>query len=253
MHEPGTWLGTSRWPQLRDAGGSRRMPRGDRRRSASTGLVVIGGDGSAQGARALAAPCPWPSCPPRSIATSRAPTLTIGMDSAIAYAIGRHRPLARHGALAARPRLPRADARRAQRLPRRRGRRRRRASTTSSSRSAPSTWTRSARRLRERVGRRLGDRRHVGGRRRRGPHRRGAGERAAACACTRRSSAMPSAPRPRRRSTAPSARRPAAPRSAALAAGESTFVGLTADGAVAPAPLERRRRHSLRSTKEKPP
>ena len=55
MHEPGTWLGTSRWPQLREPEG-RAACREAIEGLGLTGLVVIGGDGSTEGARAMAGP-----------------------------------------------------------------------------------------------------------------------------------------------------------------------------------------------------
>ena len=51
-HEPGTWLGTSRWALLREPEG-RAACREAIDALGLTGLLVIGGDGSAKGARAL--------------------------------------------------------------------------------------------------------------------------------------------------------------------------------------------------------
>ena len=124
-HEPGTWLGTSRWPRLREPEG-RDACRDALEALGLDGLVVIGGDGSTQGARALADDVPVAVVPATIDRDLEGTELTIGMDSAIGLRDRRHRPAARHGPLAARPRLPPADARRAQRLPRRRGRRGRR-------------------------------------------------------------------------------------------------------------------------------
>jgi 6-phosphofructokinase 1 len=93
LDEPGTWLGTSRWPRLREPEG-RRACRAALRELQLDGLVVIGGHGSALGARAVAAPDGGdlaagglpvafvPATIDRDIAGTE---LTIGMDSAIAY------------------------------------------------------------------------------------------------------------------------------------------------------------------------
>jgi 6-phosphofructokinase 1 len=84
LGEPGTWLGTSRWPQLREPEG-RRACRAALQELQLDGLVVIGGHGSALGARAVADPVPVgfvPATIDRDIAGT---DLTIGMDSAIAY------------------------------------------------------------------------------------------------------------------------------------------------------------------------
>jgi 6-phosphofructokinase 1 len=90
LDEPGTWLGTSRWPRLREPEG-RRACRAALQELQLDGLVVIGGHGSALGARAVAAighaagalPVAFvPATIDRDIAGT---DLTIGMDSAIAY------------------------------------------------------------------------------------------------------------------------------------------------------------------------
>ncbi len=86
---PGTWLGTSRWPQLREPDGVRacRDAAGELGLDA---LVVIGGHGSALGARAIGAvagglPIAFvPATIDRDIAGT---DLTVGMDSAIAYGV----------------------------------------------------------------------------------------------------------------------------------------------------------------------
>ena len=85
MHEPGTWLGTSRWPQLRGPEG-RAACREAIDGLGLTGLVVIGGDGSAQGARAMAGIVPVAVVPATIDRDLEGTDLTIGMDSAIAYA-----------------------------------------------------------------------------------------------------------------------------------------------------------------------
>jgi 6-phosphofructokinase 1 len=84
--ESGTWLGTSRWPALRDPEGRRACDEA----VAALGigaLVVIGGNGSALGARALARSRPVafvPATIDRDIAGTE---LTVGMDSAVGYAV----------------------------------------------------------------------------------------------------------------------------------------------------------------------
>ena len=125
---PGTWLGTSRWPELRSRSGrdacrralealGPRRPARDRRRRL----------GATVRARSPTRPV---AVVPATIDRDLAGTeLTIGTDSAIGYAIDAIDRLRITGPLAARPRVPVADARRAQRLPRRRrgrGRRHRR-------------------------------------------------------------------------------------------------------------------------------
>jgi 6-phosphofructokinase/myo-inositol catabolism protein IolC len=85
MHEPGTWLGTSRWPQLRGPEG-RAACREAIDELGLTGLVVIGGDGSANGARAMAGIVPVAVVPATIDRDLSGTDLTIGMDSAIAYA-----------------------------------------------------------------------------------------------------------------------------------------------------------------------
>ncbi len=89
---PGTWLGSSRWPELREPAG-RRACLEALEASGIEALLVIGGDGSARGATALAAE---PTRPKRLVfavvpATIdrdlEASELTIGMDSAVAFAV----------------------------------------------------------------------------------------------------------------------------------------------------------------------
>ncbi len=84
--ESGTWLGTSRWPALGTPDGLAlcRRALGD---LGLTALLVIGGNGSALGARALADVVPVafvPATIDRDIDRSES---TIGIDSAIAYAV----------------------------------------------------------------------------------------------------------------------------------------------------------------------
>jgi 6-phosphofructokinase/myo-inositol catabolism protein IolC len=85
-HEPGTWLQTSRWPQLREAQGL-ALCREAAERLGLEGLVVIGGDGSANGARALAQTLPVAVVPATIDRDLEGTDLTIGMDSAIGYAL----------------------------------------------------------------------------------------------------------------------------------------------------------------------
>jgi 6-phosphofructokinase 1 len=85
-HEPGTWLGTSRWPALAEPGG-RQACRDALAALAVDALLVIGGDGSAKGACALADALPVafvPATIDHDIAGTEA---SIGMDSAIGYAL----------------------------------------------------------------------------------------------------------------------------------------------------------------------
>jgi 6-phosphofructokinase 1 len=85
-HEPGTWLETSRWPQLREAAGRRRCL--DALEALGIdGLLVVGGDGSAAGARALAATLPVAFVPATIDHDIEGAGATIGMDSAIGYAL----------------------------------------------------------------------------------------------------------------------------------------------------------------------
>jgi 6-phosphofructokinase 1 len=84
--EPGTCLGTSRWPALREPAGVRAC-REAARELGLDGLVVIGGHGSALGARAVAAALPVAFVPATIDRDVPGTELTIGMDSAIAYGV----------------------------------------------------------------------------------------------------------------------------------------------------------------------
>jgi 6-phosphofructokinase 1 len=86
LHESGTWLGTGRWPALRDDDG-RRAGRAALRRLGFDGLVVIGGHGSAIGARALTSEMPVAFVPATIDGDVPGTDATIGMDSAVRYAV----------------------------------------------------------------------------------------------------------------------------------------------------------------------
>ena len=86
MNESGTWLGTSRWTALKSPEGRAACHRALRSLDLN-GLLVIGGNGSAMGAQALADGLPVafvPATIDRDIDRSES---TIGMDSAIGYAV----------------------------------------------------------------------------------------------------------------------------------------------------------------------
>jgi 6-phosphofructokinase 1 len=85
-HEPGTWLETSRWPQLREDAG-RRLCLDALEALGVGGLLVIGGDGSAAAARAMAATLPVAFVPATIDHDVAGTGATIGMDSAIGYAL----------------------------------------------------------------------------------------------------------------------------------------------------------------------
>jgi 6-phosphofructokinase 1 len=85
-HEPGTWLETSRWPLLREAAG-RRLCLDALEALGVGGLLVIGGDGSAAAARAMAATLPVAFVPATIDHDVAGTGATIGMDSAIGYAL----------------------------------------------------------------------------------------------------------------------------------------------------------------------
>jgi len=86
MHEPGTWFGTSRWPRLREPEGVAECGAALGRLGID-GLLVIGGDGSMRGARALTPICPAAVVPATIDRDLEGTGLTIGMDSAIGYAM----------------------------------------------------------------------------------------------------------------------------------------------------------------------
>lgn len=82
----GTWLGTSRWPEMRTEAG-RAACRSALADLDLSGLVVIGGDGSCAAARVLARTVPVafvPATIDRDVADSE---VAIGTDSAVRYAL----------------------------------------------------------------------------------------------------------------------------------------------------------------------
>jgi 6-phosphofructokinase 1 len=85
-HEPGTWLGTSRWPALAEPAGRHACTEA-LGALAVDALLVIGGDGSAKGARALADALPVAFVPATIDHDIAGTEVTIGMDSAIGYAL----------------------------------------------------------------------------------------------------------------------------------------------------------------------
>jgi 6-phosphofructokinase 1 len=85
-HEAGTWLGTSRWPALRTAEGLEACRR-SLEAAGLDALVVVGGNGSAMGARALAATLPVAFVPATIDRDIEGTDLTIGMNSAIGLAV----------------------------------------------------------------------------------------------------------------------------------------------------------------------
>ena len=85
-HEAGTWLGTSRWAALLEPEGQDAC----RRAIAELGLdalIVIGGHGSALGARSLAGAVPVAFVPATIDRDVAGTDLTIGMSSAIGFAL----------------------------------------------------------------------------------------------------------------------------------------------------------------------
>jgi 6-phosphofructokinase 1 len=86
LHESGTWLGTSRWPSLRSPEG-RRVCADALEALALDGLVVIGGNGSAMGAAALADRIPVSFVPATIDRDISGTDVTVGMDSAVGYAV----------------------------------------------------------------------------------------------------------------------------------------------------------------------
>jgi 6-phosphofructokinase 1 len=90
---PGTWLQSSRWAALATDEGRRECLEG-LRASGAGALLVIGGHGSALGARALAADVPVAFVPATIDGDIPGTEATVGMDSAVAYgvdAVGRLR------------------------------------------------------------------------------------------------------------------------------------------------------------------
>jgi 6-phosphofructokinase 1 len=85
-HEPGTWIATSRWAPLATPEG-RRACRDALEALEVAGLIVIGGHGSAKGARALADAAPVAFVPATIDHDIEETEATIGMDSAIGYAL----------------------------------------------------------------------------------------------------------------------------------------------------------------------
>ena len=85
-HESGTWLGTSRWPPLVTSDG-RRACEIALEDQAIDALIVIGGHGSAAGARVLAGSLPVAFVPATIDLDIEGTAATIGMDSAIGYAL----------------------------------------------------------------------------------------------------------------------------------------------------------------------
>ena len=84
--EAGTWIGTSRWAQLATPEG-RDACRDAMATLGFDGLLVIGGHGSAEGARALADAVPVAFVPATIDHDVDGTAATIGMDSAIRYAL----------------------------------------------------------------------------------------------------------------------------------------------------------------------
>ena len=85
-HEPGTWLGTSRWPALATHAG-RSACRDAAAALELSALLVIGGHGSAEGARALAGTLTVAFVPATIDIDIAGTEATIGMDSAIGYGL----------------------------------------------------------------------------------------------------------------------------------------------------------------------
>jgi 6-phosphofructokinase 1 len=83
---PGTWLGTSRWPALQSDDGRHVCLQAIRALELDA-LVVIGGNGSAQGARALTATVPVTFVPATIDRDIAGTDMAIGTDSAVAYAV----------------------------------------------------------------------------------------------------------------------------------------------------------------------
>ncbi len=83
--EPGTWLGTARWPALREPAGRDACLRALEALGLGA-LLVIGGEGSAEGARALAGAVPVAVVPATIDGDVTGTARTVGTDSAVAYA-----------------------------------------------------------------------------------------------------------------------------------------------------------------------
>ncbi len=84
--EAGTWLQTSRWAQLREPEGVQRC-REALAELEVDGLVVLGGNGSAAAARAVAGERPVAFVPATIDGDVSGTEVSIGMDSAIAYGV----------------------------------------------------------------------------------------------------------------------------------------------------------------------
>ena len=88
LAESGTWLGSSRYPELRTADGFAQCLEALERAGAGA-LAVIGGDGSLAGARRFEAAGAVVAFVPSTIDNDVAGTaLAVGMDSAVNYAVG---------------------------------------------------------------------------------------------------------------------------------------------------------------------
>lgn len=85
-NESGTWLATSRWPGLREAAG-RRACRDAIDALALRGLLVVGGGGSAEGARSLTPGLPVAFVPATIDADVAGSGSAVGFDSAVAYGV----------------------------------------------------------------------------------------------------------------------------------------------------------------------
>jgi 6-phosphofructokinase 1 len=85
-HESGTWIATSRWAPLATAEGRRACSDAIEALDLDA-LVVIGGHGSAKGARALTEAVPVAFVPATIDHDIEGTEATIGMDSAIGYAL----------------------------------------------------------------------------------------------------------------------------------------------------------------------
>jgi len=86
LHESGSWLQTSRWPALRTSEG-RDACRAALEALTIDALVVIGGNGSAMGAAALSDDLPVAFVPATIDRDVVGTDVTVGMDSAVGYAV----------------------------------------------------------------------------------------------------------------------------------------------------------------------